>query len=168
MTIAPWRWASSATAAGSGVSVKPAIVKFDGWTRRTTRARALGEGRLEVRGARAVGRPDLDQPGARAADDLGDAHAAADLDQLAARHDHAPAPPGEADRERDGGGVVVGDQRVLGPGQGDEVVLGDPSSGATPAGRAVQLEQEVRAGCGRRGLDGDAAARAPGRGSCGR
>ena len=44
MTIAPCRWASSATAVGSGVSTNPDIVKFDGWTRSTARARPSASG----------------------------------------------------------------------------------------------------------------------------
>ena len=66
---------------------------------------------------RAVGRADLDEPRAGAAHDLRQAKGAADLDQLAARHDRA-APPGESiEREQHGRGVVVDDGRRLGPGQ---------------------------------------------------
>src|SRR5581483_11455675 len=43
---------------------------------------------LVVGGPRPVGRPDLDQPRARAGEDVRDAEAVADLDQLAARDDH--------------------------------------------------------------------------------
>ena len=113
----------------------------------------VGERRLEVRGARPVRRPDLDEPRAGAADDLGDAHAAADLDELAARHDDAATAPGEPDRQRHGRRVVVGDERVLGAGQGDEVVLGDPGSRAATAGRPVELEEQVAVGRGRGRLD---------------
>ena len=44
MTIAPWRWAMAATSIGSGISVKPVIVKFEGWTRRTALARPSASG----------------------------------------------------------------------------------------------------------------------------
>ena len=55
---------------------------------------AVGERRLEVGGARPVRRADLDEPGAGAPDDLRDPHAAADLDELAARdRDAAPRRP---------------------------------------------------------------------------
>ena len=37
-TSAPWRWASSASAGGSGASTKPSWRKFEGWTRSTSRA----------------------------------------------------------------------------------------------------------------------------------
>ena len=62
---------------------------------------------------------------AGAPDDLGDPDAAADLDELAARHDDAAAAPGEADGEGERRRVVVRDERVLGAGQRDEVVLGE-------------------------------------------
>ena len=128
---------------------------------------ALGERRLEVGAPGAVGRPDLDEPRAGPPDDVGDPHAAADLDELPARDDD-PAATGEPDRERQRGGVVVRDERVLGAGQRDEVVLGDAGARAAPAGRPVELEQQ-RVG---RQLGGrpsrPPAATARGRGSCGR
>ena len=108
--------------------MKPAMRKFDGWTRRTSRARPSGERRLEVLDAGPVRRPDLDQPGAGPPDDLRDPHAAADLDELAARHDDPAAAPGEPDRQRERRGVVVRDERVLGAGQRDEVLLGRPEA----------------------------------------
>ncbi len=117
-TIAPCRWASSASAAGSGASTKPACAKFDGWTRRTAGARPSASGASKSDGARPVRRPDLDEPRAGPPDDLRDPHAAADLDELAARDDDA-APAGQPDRERQGRRVVVRDERVLGAGQRD-------------------------------------------------
>ena len=103
----------------------------------------VGERRLEVGRPGPVRRPDLDQPRAGAPDDLGDPHAAADLDQLAARHDDAAAAPGQPDREGERRRVVVGDERILGAGQGDEVVLGDPRSAAPRRPVvAVHLEQQ--------------------------
>ena len=61
------------------------------------RAGALAERRRVVGQARAVGGADLDQPRAGLRDDLGDAEAAADLDQLAARDDDlAPRPASAA------------------------------------------------------------------------
>ena len=95
----------------------------------------IGERRLDVGGTGPVGRPDLDEPSAGAPDDLRDANAAADLDELAARHDDPATTPGQPDREGHGRGVVVGHERVRRAGQGDEVVLRDPGSGTTAAGR---------------------------------
>ena len=125
MTIAPWRWASSATLGGVGrLDEARSCVKFDGWTRRTARARpsASGPSKSPARVRFVVPTSISFAPGPP--DDLRDAHAAADLDQLAARHDD-PAASGQPDRERERRGVVVRHQRVLGTGQRDEVVLGD-------------------------------------------
>ena len=99
-TIAPCAWASAASAAASGASVNPSWRKFDGWTRSTSAGPAVLERTCEVRDARPVRRPDLDQSSAGPAHDLGNAHAAADLDELAARDGDAAATPGEADGER--------------------------------------------------------------------
>ncbi len=153
MTRAPWAWASALTSAGSGASVKPAIVKLEGWTRRTTPRPALGQGRLEVRRARAIGRAHLDEPGAGPPDDVRDAHAAADLDELATRHDDPAAATGQPDGQGQRGRVVVGDVGVLGTGQRDQVVLGDPGPRAAPAGRPVQLQQQRLAGQGGHAID---------------
>ena len=167
MTIAPWRWAISATSAGSGASVNPVIEKFDGMDAEDGLRAALGERRLEVGGAGAVRGADLDQLRAGPPDDLGDPDAAADLDELAARDDH-PAATGQADRERERRGVVVGDERVLGAGQRDEVLLGGPDAGAAPAGLAVELEEEVASRQRGRGRGYVARPTARGPGSCGR
>ena len=100
------------------------------------RRAAVGQGRLEVARACPVGGADLDEPGTGPAHDLGDPHATADLDQLAAR-DRDPVFPGQPDRQCDGRRVVDRDQRILGPGQRDEVLLGDPEArSATTASRS--------------------------------
>jgi hypothetical protein len=99
----------------------------------------------EVLGPGPIGCPDLDESDAGSPDDLRDPNPATDLDELAARHRHA-APPGEADGQRNGGGVVVRDEGVLGAGQGDQVLLGLAEAGAALARRAVELEQQVIAG----------------------
>ena len=70
-----------------------------------------------VGGARAVRRPDLDEPRARAREHVRDAEAVADLDQLAARDDHLAALGERCEREQHRGGVVVHDERGLGAGQ---------------------------------------------------
>ena len=72
---------------------------------------------LVVGGARAVRRPDLDEPRAGAREHVGDAEAVADLDQLAARDDHLAALGERGEREQHRGGVVVDDERGLGAGQ---------------------------------------------------
>ena len=116
---------------------------------------AVLERRREVRDPRPVRRPDLDEPRPGAPDDLRDPNAAADLDQLAARDGDAPTPPGEADGEGQRRRVVVRDERVLGAGQRDEMLLGEAEAGAAPARLAVELEQEVVGGRGCGGLDRD-------------
>ena len=55
---------------------------------------------LVVGGARAVRRPDLDEPRARAGEHVGDAEAVADLDQLAARDDDLAALGERGEREQ--------------------------------------------------------------------
>ena len=103
--------------------------------------------RLRVVGrARAVGRADLAQPRARALDDLGDAEAVADLDQLTARDDDL-APAGlRREREHERGGAVVDAERRLGAGQladqrGDVIL-----ARAAPARREIELEIRVARG----------------------
>ena len=78
--------------------------------------RRLGPDRpLVVGRARAVRRPDLDEPRARAREHVGDPEAVADLDQLAARDDDL-APFGERrQREQQRRGVVVDDERASAP-----------------------------------------------------
>ena len=148
-TIAPWRWASSATSRASGASTNPCWVKFDGCTRSTSRA-PIGQWLLEVRGTSPIGRADLDQPRTGPADDLRDAHAAADLDQLAPADGH-PAAARETHGERHGRRVVVRDERGSGTGQLHQRVLGGAVALAPPARLPVELEQQV----GSRGPDGD-------------
>ena len=82
------------------------------------RARLRADRALVVGAARAVRGADLDQPGARLRDDLGDPEAAADLDQLPARdHDVAPRAGERRGREQHRGGAVVDRHRRLRPGQ---------------------------------------------------
>ena len=65
----------------------------------------------------AVGRPHLAQMDARLLHDVGNAEGAANLDQLSARN-HGLAPLTQrVQRDQDGGGVVVDDRGILGPGQ---------------------------------------------------
>ena len=80
--------------------------------RRVVADRALVVGR-----ARAVRRPDLDEPRAGAREHVGDAEAVADLDQLAARDEHLASLGERGQREQHRGGVVVDDERGLGAGE---------------------------------------------------
>ena len=76
------------------------------------RAGALAQRRRVVAQPRAVGGPDLDQARAGLRDDLGDAKAAADLDELPARDDDLAARPGQRrGGEQHRGGAVVDRQR---------------------------------------------------------
>ena len=78
---------------------------------------ALVDRVLVVGGARAVRRPDLDEPRAGACEHVGDAEPVADLDQLAARDDHVASFRERGEREQQRAGVVVHDERRLGAGQ---------------------------------------------------
>ena len=84
-----------------------------------------------------------------------DAHAAADLDQLAAAH-RDPAATGQPDRERERRRVVRHHQPVLGARERDKMVLCAAISVAASAGRAIKLEEQGPRGgigsCPDRGL----------------
>ena len=154
--------------AASGASVNPVWRKFEGWTRRTSRARpsASGASKSATRVRFVVPTSMSRRPGPP--DDLRDPDAAADLDQLAAADDHAAARPARPTASATRRRVVVRDERVLGAGQRDEVLLGRPEAGAAPAGLAVELEEQVVARPLRRRIDRRLAATARARGSCGR
>ncbi len=98
---------------------------------------------LVVRGARPVRRPDLDEPRARAHEDVRDPKAVPDLDELAARDDHLATLGQSREGEEHGGGVVVDDERRLGSRQarqeGRQMVL----TRSTLAVREVVLEVRV-------------------------
>jgi hypothetical protein len=89
--------------------------------------------------------PDLDQLGAALLHDVGDAERAADLDELAARHDHRALRrerrQGEQDRRR----AVVHGERRLGAGQSREPALDAGAAIAAPAGVEVELQAGVAA-----------------------
>ena len=128
MTIAPWRWASVGERRRVRRLGEPGHREVRGMDAEDDAGPAVRERRLEVGGPRPVRRPDLDQLRAGPPDDLGDPDAAADLDELAARDGDAAPPAGEPDGERQRRGVVVRDERVLGAGQRDEVLLGQPEA----------------------------------------
>ena len=123
---------------------------------------------LVVGGARPVRRADLDEPRAGAREHVGDAEAVADLDQLAARDDDLAPLRERGEREQDGGGVVVDDERGLGAGQPaeepGEVIL------ARAALASLEVVLEVRVAARRPRRRGRARRRraARGRGSCAR
>ena len=129
----------------------------------------LGPDRALVVGrARAVRRSDLDEPRARAREDVGDPEAVADLDQLAARDEHLAAFGERGEREQHRGGVVVDDERRLGAGQaaqdrGDVILARAPRA----VGEVV-LEVRVAARRPRRRARALRRRAARGRGSCGR
>ena len=170
ITIAPWRWAIAPARPASGVSVKPSWRKFDGWTRRTTRALPLASGRLEVRDPRPVRRPDLDQPRPGPPDDLRDPHAAADLDELAARHGHAAA------RARRGRPRARPPRRCCSSTSASSAPVSATrcssacAESRAAAARSPRSSSRKQVGAGGRGggLDRRRAATAPARGSCGR
>ena len=66
---------------------------------------------------RAVGRAHFDQSRARARHDLRHAKRAANLDELAARHDHLATVRQRIQHEQHRGGIVIDDRRVLRAGQ---------------------------------------------------
>jgi hypothetical protein len=79
--------------------------------------RGVGPDRLfVVREVRAVRGADLAQAAARGLEDLGDAERAADLDQLAARHDHLASCRERVERQEHRARVVVHRRRGLGAG----------------------------------------------------
>ena len=90
----------------------------------------------------AVGRADLDEPGAGARHDLRHAEDAADLDEFAARHDGLAAVGQRIEAQEHGGGIVVDDRRVLGARQraqqAPDVVVTLPAF----AGFQVELERD--------------------------
>jgi len=107
------------------------------------RPRAALEGSRVVAQVGAVGGADLDQPGAALLQDLGDPERAADLDQLAARHQHLAAGGQGGERHQHGGGAIVDHQRRLGAGEAGEPAL-DPGAALTaPPGGEVELETRV-------------------------
>jgi hypothetical protein len=99
---------------------------------------------LVVHDPRAVRRPHLDHPRARAREHIGDPEPVADLDELAARDHDLAAVCGRGEREQHGRRVVVDDERCLRAGEPAERV-GDMVLPRAPAARGeVELEVRVR------------------------
>ena len=123
---------------------------------RQQRRRAGATGGGVVRHGGLVGGPDLAQAAARGGEDVGNAEAAPDLDQLAAR-DHHLAPLGiVADgrhHQQQRGRAVVDHGRRRRPAQGRQRLFHvTPTAAALPAGE-VQLQVRVGAGQRQEGVD---------------
>ena len=149
-------------------STNPSVRKFDGCARRI--APVASPMRTDVVGhAGAVGRADLDEPRARLREHLGDAEAAADLDQLAARDDRSR---GRRRARRTASstarGAVVDRDRRLGPGQLAQQALDVVVARAALAAGQVELEVAVAGGDPRDRRLRPRRRAAPGRGLCGR
>ena len=127
------RWASDTSA----VETLDLVVRLVDLHRRHG-ARADGVGVVAQVGA--VGGADLDHAAAGARHDVGHAEGAADLDELAARHQHLLLRRQRRQHQQHGGGVVVDDRRRLGAGQLADEVLDVVVALATLAGGDVVLE----------------------------
>ena len=111
---------------------------------------ALGDRALVVGPAGAVGGADLDEPGAGLGEDLGNAEAAADLDQLAARHDHLAVARQRREHEQHRGRVVVDDEAGLGAAREREQRAAVVLARAARPGVEPVLDVGVAAGFGHR------------------
>ncbi len=113
------------------------------------------EGTAVVGERDAVRRPDLAEPGTGGGEQVGDAEAVADLDELAAGQDELPTLCQGGGDEREGGGAVVDDDRRLGGRDGGQQ-RGDRALPARPAATGGQVELDVGGAAGRdHRLDGD-------------
>ena len=107
--------------------------------------RGVGGHRLGVvREPRAVGGPDVDQPGARLGQDVGHPEAAADLDALAPSDEHVASDGEGGENQQHGSGVVVDDDGRLGPGESAEQAPDRGLTGSPPAGREIELDVHRR------------------------
>src|SRR2546426_3608704 len=104
---------------------------------------------------RPVRRPDLAQDGATAPHDVGDPELATDLDQLAARDDDLTTVGERLERQEDGGGVVVDDERVFGTCEAREEPFHVAVARAPLLGCEIQLEIRVGSADGREPLQGE-------------
>ena len=145
MTIAPCAWAIAATSAGRRASVNPLMrSSTDGPGGRPAPGRRPARASKSAARVRFVVPTSTSRAPARR-DDLRDPDAAADLDELATRDTTTPPRrPASPTASAQGRGVVRHDQRVLGAGQGAEMLLGAVEAPAAAAGRLVELEVAVR------------------------
>jgi hypothetical protein len=107
---------------------------------------AIADRRRVVGRAGAVGRPHLAQDRARLRHHVGDAEAAADLDQLAARDDHLASRRQRRQQQHRRGGVVVDDDGGLGAGEAGDERFGVDVTPSARAAAEVVLEVGVAAG----------------------
>src|SRR5437762_1570188 len=115
------------------------------------RASPLGDSRGVVARVRAVRRADLDELRSGPPQDVGNAEATADLDELAARDDDLLAGRECREREQHGGGVVVHDAGILGAGEiGEQSRRVAVPLAALPGGK-VELHAHRARGLGDRG-----------------
>ena len=133
-TSAPCRWAAAASAGASGASTNPAWLKFDGWTRRTRRARpsASASSKSAARVRFVVPTSTSLAPARRTISGI---RTPPPISTSSPRLTATPPAARQPHRERDGRRVVDDDQRVLGAGQRDQVRLGLPVP-AAPAARS--------------------------------
>ena len=142
-TIAPWRCARSATSRGVRHLDEAGCAEVRRVHPEDQPRAPIGQRLLEVCGARPIGGADLDQPCAGSPHDLRDAHAAADLDELARRHRHArrgrQAPP----RARRAAALLFVTSASSAPVSATRCVLRGAEARPAAAGLAVELEQQV-------------------------
>ena len=136
------------------VSVKPCLAEVRRVDAQDGPRRAAREDLLEVRDPRPVRRPDLDQLAAGPPDDLRDPDAAADLDELAARHGHAaPAARPARPRAPTAAALLFVTSASSAPVSATRCSSACAEPRAAAAGPAVELEEQVGAGGRRGGLD---------------
>ena len=128
-------------------SVKPVTRKLLRWTFEE-HAGGGGDGPAVVVDAGLVGGADFDEAGAALLDDVWNAEAAADLDQLAAGDDDFAAGGEGAKGQEHGGGAVVDGEGGFGAGEAAEQGLDGLGAAAATASGEVELE-----GAGAGGFD---------------
>ena len=130
--------------------MNPAIVKFEGWTRRTARARpsASGASKSAVR-VRFVVPTSMSRAPARRT--MSGMRTPPPISTSSPRDTTTPPRPTRPTASARAAALLFVTKRVLGPGQGDEVILRDARPRAAPPGAAIHLEQEVARGRVRRG-----------------
>ena len=166
-TSAPWPWASAASAAGSGASVKPGLAEVRRVDAQDDRGAAIGERRLEVRRARPVRRPDLDQARAGPPDDLGDPDAATDLDELAAATATPPPRPARPTASASAAALLLVTSASSAPVRAIRCSSAARNRGAAPTGRRGRARAGGSRRPPRRPPRSPRPATAPARGSCG-
>ena len=143
MTIAPCAWASVASARRVGRLHEPGLARSStGWTRRTTVARpsARGASKSAAR-VRFVVPTSISLAPARRT--ISGIRTPPPISTSSPRETATPRRPASPTASDERGRVVDRDQRVLGAGQRDQVLLGDAEARPAPAGVAVELEERI-------------------------